>query len=41
VLTNNALSFWRRTAPLAGVALAVLVNAAWIGALGYVVVRLL
>jgi hypothetical protein len=38
---NNALSFWRRTWPLAGLTVAVLVNVAWIGALAYSLTRLL
>jgi hypothetical protein len=35
------LSPWRRLWPIAGLAAAVLVTAAWIGALGYAVVQLL
>jgi len=35
------LSLWHRLWPIAGLAAAVLVTAAWIGALGYAVVQLL
>jgi hypothetical protein len=35
------LALWRRLWPLAGLALALLVNVLWVGALGYGLVRLL
>jgi hypothetical protein len=38
---NVALNLWHGAWPLAGVAIAVLVNAAWIGLLTYGLVRLL
>jgi hypothetical protein len=38
---NNALSFWRRTWPLAGLTVAVLVNVTWVGVLAYSLARLL
>jgi hypothetical protein len=37
----ESFSLWRRLWPIAGLAAAVLVTAAWIGALGYAVVQLL
>jgi hypothetical protein len=36
-----ALTQWRRAWPLAGLALAAVVNVAWVGVLGYALVRLL
>ena len=39
--TSAALSLWQRAWPLTGLALALLVNVLWIGALGYALVKLL
>jgi len=39
--TSAALKLWHRAWPLAGVTIALLVNAAWIGLLTYGLVRLL
>jgi hypothetical protein len=38
---KNVVAWWDRVWPLAALAAAVLVNAAWISVLGYEVVRLL
>jgi hypothetical protein len=38
---NAALSLWQRAWPLTGLALALLVNVLWVGALGYALVWLL
>ena len=36
-----ALKVWRRALPFAGLVAAVLVNVAWVGVLGYALIRLL
>jgi hypothetical protein len=40
-MSDDKPSLWRRAWPPLGLAAAALVNAAWIGALGYALVRLL
>ena len=39
--SSGALALWQRLWPLACLAVALLVNVLWIGALGYALVRLL
>ena len=38
---NAAPAVWKRAWPIVGLAMAVLVNALWLGVLGYELVRLL